>query len=151
MVEGVVLQTTSYSCAAATIATLHRQVNAEAKTTELDVIKLAGTSRQGTSTLAEIRTMEKLGLEPEYRRNLAISDLLERDQFAILHVMEPVGGTQIQHAIALLEIDSEAQSLMVANPLYGKQLKHFEEMENDWLNEAVFVTATTTQLNRPIK
>lgn len=140
MVEGVVLQTTSYSCAAATIATLHRELNPDAETTELEVIKLAGTSRQGTSTLAEIRAMEKLGLEPEYRRNLAIADLVKRDQLAILHVMEPVGGAQIQHAIALLAVDAEKKILSVANPLYGKQIKQFEEMEGYWLSEAVFVT-----------
>lgn len=146
MVEGVVLQTTSYSCAAATIATLHRLVDAEAETTERDVIELAGTSRQGTSTLAEIRAMEALGLEPEYRRNLAIADLVTRNQLAVLHVMEPVGGTRIQHAIALLEVDTETKTLTVANPLYGKQVKQFEEMKDYWLNEAVFIAAKTAKL-----
>jgi len=90
--------------------------------------------------------MEQLGLGPDYQRNLTISDLLERRQLAILHVMEPVGGTQIQHAIALLDIDTEAKTLTVANPLYGRQIKRFEEMEDYWLDEAIFVTAKIAQI-----
>lgn len=139
--EGVVLQTTSYSCSAATIATLARRVNPALQTTEMDVVKLAGTSRQGTSTLAEIHAMQALGLAPQYERNLTIAELVHRNQMAVLHVMEPVSGTKIQHAIALLEINAAKGTLTVANPLYGKQVKTFDEMKNYWIGEAVFITA----------
>lgn len=139
MVEGVVLQTTPFSCSAAAIATLHRQVNPQANTTELEVAQLAGTSRQGTNTLGQIRAMEQLGLEPEYRRNVAIADLVNRNQLAILHVIERVEGPRIQHAIALLDVDAVAETLTVANPLYGIQVKSFADMDDYWLREAVFV------------
>ncbi|XGV98507.1 MAG: cysteine peptidase family C39 domain-containing protein [Leptolyngbya sp. BL-A-14] len=144
MTEGVVLQTTPYSCAAATIATLARQVRPARQTTEQDVVKLAGTSRQGTNTLSEIYAMEQLGLAPDYRRNLTIAELVDRKQMAVLHVMEPVGNKSIQHAIALLAIDPNRKELMVANPLIGKQIKTFDSMKDYWLGEAVFVTVSPT-------
>jgi hypothetical protein len=140
--KGVVLQTTPYSCAAATIATLSRRVNPLAQTTELDVVKLAGTSRQGTNILSEIQAMEQLGLAPQYERNLTISDLVKRRQMAVLHVMEPVSEARIQHAIALLAIDPLKEKITVANPLSGIQEKRFDEMKDYWLEDAIFVTAS---------
>jgi len=142
ILKGIVLQTTPYSCAAATIATLSRQFNPALDTTELDVVKLAGTSRQGTNILSEIQAMEKLGLAPQYERNLTISDLVKRRQMAVLHVMEPVSGTRIQHAIALLAIDPVKEKITVANPLYGIQDKKFSDMKDYWLEDAIFVTAS---------
>ena len=138
VLDGVVLQTTSYSCSAATIATLSRLVNPTWQTTEQEVVRLASTSRQGTSTLAEIRALRALGLEPQYERHLSIADLIARGQMAVLHVKEPVAGSRIAHAIALLSIDSETSTLTVANPLYGKQTKTFDDMKDYWLEDAVF-------------
>jgi hypothetical protein len=142
ILKGIVLQTTPYSCAAATIATLSRRVNPAAQTTELDVVKLAGTGRQGTNILSEIQAMEQLGLAPQYERNLTIADLVKRGQMAVLHVMEPVSGTRIQHAIALLAIDPEKGQITVANPLSGIQEKSFDEMKDYWLEDAIFVTVS---------
>ncbi len=138
----IVLQTTPYSCAAATIATLSRQFNPALNITELDIVKLAGTSRQGTNILSEIQAMEKLGLAPQYERNLTIADLVKRRQMAVLHVMEPVSGSRIQHAIALLAIDPVKETITVANPLYGIQDKKFSDMKDYWLEDAIFVTAS---------
>lgn len=140
--KGIVLQTTPYSCAAATIANLARRVYPELQTTEMDIVRLAGTSRQGTNTLSEIKAMEQLGLSPNYERNLTIADLANRQQMAVLHVMEPVSGSRIQHAIALLDIDKVNSKLTVANPLYGIQEKTFDEMKDYWLGEAIFVTTS---------
>lgn len=142
ILKGIVLQTTPYSCSAATIATLSRQFNPALLTTELDVVKLAGTSRQGTSILSEIQAMEQLSLAPQYERNLTIADLVKRRQMAVLHVMEPVSGTRIQHAIALLAIDPVKEKITVANPLYGIQEKKFSDMKDYWLEDAIFITAS---------
>ncbi|WP_181016109.1 cysteine peptidase family C39 domain-containing protein [Pseudanabaena sp. BC1403] len=146
VLDGVVFQTTPYSCAAATIATLVRKVNPNLNITERDVVKIAGTSRLGTTTLAEIQAMEELGLKPQYERNLTIKDLANRRQMAVLHVMEPVAGQRIQHAIALFEIDFSKGNLTVANPLYGKQIKTFEGMKDYWLGEAIFVTVASKKV-----
>ena len=47
---------------------------------------------------------------------------------------------RIQHAIALLAIDPNKQTLTVGNPLYGEQIKTFADMKDYWLKEAVFAT-----------
>ncbi|MBW4488786.1 MAG: hypothetical protein KME12_13450 [Trichocoleus desertorum ATA4-8-CV12] len=140
--EEVVLQTTPYSCAAASIATVAQLVNPNTPITELDVVQLAGTSRRGTSTIAEIHAMQALGLSPQYERNLSIQDLVNRQQLAVLHVMEPVGAAKISHAIALLAIDPAKQTLLLGNPIYGRQVKTFTEMQDYWLKEAVFVSGS---------
>jgi hypothetical protein len=138
--QKVVLQTTPYSCSAASIATLTHWLTPPRSVTEREVVQLAGTSRHGTSTLAEIHAMQALDLKPEFVRNLTLQELVNRWQFAVLHVMEPVEGTRIAHAIALLGIDPDKQTLTVGNPLYGQQVKSFAEMNDYWLKEAVFVT-----------
>lgn len=142
ILEGVVLQTTPYSCSAASIATIARTLHPELATTEQEVVKLAGTSRRGTSTIAEIHAMQALGLSPHYERNLSLQDLIDRQQLAVLHVMEPVANTKISHAIALLAVNTEKQTLLVGNPLYGREVKTFAEMSDYWLKEAVFVAGS---------
>ncbi|WP_204153046.1 hypothetical protein [Leptolyngbya sp. CCY15150] len=142
--DDIVLQTTPYSCSAATIATLSRIVHPSAQTTERDVVELAGTSRQGTSTMAELQAMKALGLAPRYERGLTLEDLIDRQQLAVLHVIEPVVGARIQHAIALLAIDVDYQVVIVGNPLYGLQVKTFEELTDGyWIRAAVFVTVSS--------
>lgn len=140
--DEVVLQTTPYSCSAASIATIAQLMKPDSPITELDVVKLAGTSRRGTSTIAEIHAMRVLGLTPQYERNLNIQTLVNRQQLAVLHVMEPVGETKISHAIALLAIDPAKQTLLLGNPIYGRQVKTFTEMQDYWLKEAVFVSGS---------
>ncbi|MBD2480719.1 papain-like cysteine protease family protein [Planktothrix sp. FACHB-1365] len=138
-VDNVVLQTTPYTCAPATIATLGRWVGKHPQLTEKDVVKIAGTNRFGTSTLDEIRAMRRLGLMPNYQNNLTLNDLISQGKPALLQVNEPVGETTISHAIALLEINSKQHTLTLANPLYGKQVKLFEQMQGYWTGTATFV------------
>jgi predicted double-glycine peptidase len=139
--EGIVLQTTPSSCAAATIATLVRHIDPTRTTTEKEVVALAETSKSGTSTLAEIQAMEALGLAPQYARNLTTADLIERQQPAVLHVMEPVGTSKIAHAIALLSLNPIQGTVTLANPLSGKQVRPITDLKDYWIGEAVFVTA----------
>lgn len=141
IVEGIVLQTTPSSCAAATIATLARFIDPTQTTTEKEVVALAETNKTGTSTLAEIRAMEALGLAPHYARNQTIADLIKRRQPAVLHVMEPIGDSKIAHAIALLSIDSQKGTVTLANPLSGKQVRPITDLKDYWIGEALFVTA----------
>jgi hypothetical protein len=65
---------------------------------------------------------------------------VSRQQLAVLHVMEPFNGVKIQHAIGLLAINPQQRTLTVANPLYGLQVKSYDQMPGYWLGEAVFVT-----------
>ena len=139
VVEGIVLQTTPYTCAPASIATLANFIGIKPPLTEKDVVSITNTNRFGTTILAEIRTMEKLGMEPQYKRGLKITDLINHNKLAIIHVNEPISGITIDHAIVLLEINPSKQTVIVGNPLYGRQVKTFEQMQGYWKEDAIFV------------
>jgi hypothetical protein len=139
VVEGVVMQTTSYTCSAASIATLGRLIGGYPNLSEGDVVEITGTNRFGTSTLAEIRAMQKLGMSPRFEQDLQVEDLIKVGQPAVLHVMEATSGTRIAHAIALFAVNLKQRTLTVGNPLFGRQVKTFEQMADYWLGEAIFV------------
>ncbi len=135
----VVIQTTPYTCAPASIATLGRYLNKYPDLKEKDVVNLTHTNKFGTSTLSEIRAMNMLGLQPEFKHHLTIKDLIQTNQTALLHVREKTGKRRFAHAVALLKINPEERIVFMANPLYGIQGKTFEEMKEYWFGEAVFV------------
>ncbi len=142
ILDGVVLQTTPYTCAPASIATLTRHVLADSSATERSMVALTRTTRGGTSTLDEIRAMRAAGLGARFATGLTLNSLVASGSFALLHVDEPAGGTTIRHAIALLHVDPVAETVVVGNPLHGRQIKRFDEMEGYWLGEAVLVDRT---------
>ncbi|EDX74039.1 peptidase, C39 family [Coleofasciculus chthonoplastes PCC 7420] len=145
VVEGVVLQTTSHTCAPASIATLARWVGLDPSLSERDVVQLTHTSRLGTTALAEIRAMRQLGLAPKYQRQLTIADLITTNQPAVLSVNEDVDGVIFLHAVVLLSINPESQTVTVGNPLYGRQVKTFDHINGYWTGDAVFVTNPKAQ------
>lgn len=139
--DGVVMQSTAYTCAPASIATLVRWFGGDTLATEASVASIAGTTREGTSTFAEVRTMRRLGFAPRYARRLTPESLAVAGYPALLHVDEPVAsGVTIRHAVALLEVNHESRTVLVGNPLHGRQVKRFGELEGYWTGEAVFVT-----------
>ena len=138
----VVMQTTLYTCSPSSIATLARFTRRHPQLTELDVVELTKTNRFGTTTLAEIKAMKKLGLNPEYRHNLTLQDLVALSRPALLHVKEKNKnnqGVRFSHAVAFLSINAEKELLVIANPLYGIQIKTFREMQGYWFGEAILV------------
>lgn len=141
IIDDVVWQTTAYTCAPSSIATLGRYSKINPNSTEKEVVKLTKTNRFGTTTLAEIRAMEKLALSPEYRHNLDLNDLLELNKLALLHVKEvnPKNGNKFSHAVALLLINPLEKVVIIGNPLYGIQIKTFASMDDYWLGEAILV------------
>lgn len=144
IMDGVVMQTTPYTCAPSSIATLARVTKKYQAIAEKDVVTLTKTNRFGTTTLNEIRAMEKLGLNPQYRHNLTIKDLISLNKPALLHVKEKPKtgkGVRFSHAVALLSINPQQGLILIANPLYGMQIKTFEEFEfgQYWFGEAILV------------
>lgn len=138
----IVWQTTPYTCAPASIATLGRYTKKHPELTELDVVKLTKTNRFGTTTLSEIRAMKQLGLNPKYMHNLTIEDLIAIDRPALLHVKEKNQtrqGVRFSHAVAFLVIDAEKELVVIGNPLYGMQIKTFRDLEQYWYGEAILV------------
>jgi hypothetical protein len=148
VIDGVVMQTSSYTCAPASIATLARHLLQDTTVTERQAAVAARTTRGGTHTLGEIRAMRALGLEPEFRRQLNADSLVAREGLALLHVDEPQpGGRTIRHAVALLEIHPNARMMTLGNPLYGRQMKSFDDLDGYWLGEAVFATVANSTTN----
>lgn len=136
----VVMQTTAYTCAPATIATLMRAMG-DSTVTERDAARLAGTSRMGTSSLQEVRAMKRLGMNPRFARGLTPESLAASGSLALLHVDEPVASTTIRHAVALLSVDGPGRTIIIGNPLHGRQVVSFDSLRGYWLGEAVFVAA----------
>lgn len=142
IIDGIVMQTTPYTCAPASIATLARYIKEYPNLTEKEVVKLTQTNRFGTTTLAEIRAMNQLDLNPQYRHNLTTDDLVALNKPALMHVKEKrrTGkGVRFSHAVAYLGIDPVQRLVLIANPLYGMQIKTFEDLEEYWFGEAITI------------
>ena len=142
IINGIIMQTTPYTCAPASIATLGRYTKKHSDLTEKEVVNLTKTNRFGTTTLAEIRAMEKLNFNPRYHHNLTTDDLVALNQPALMHVKEKRRrgkGVRFSHAVAYLAIDPAKQLILIGNPLYGMQIKTFEDLEEYWFGELVTV------------
>lgn len=142
IIQGIVMQTTPYTCAPASVATLARYIKKYPNLTEQNVVKLTETNRFGTTTLAEIKAMQKLGLNPQYRHNLTTDDLVTLNRPALMHVKEKrrLGkGVRFSHAVAYLAIDPGREMIVIGNPLYGLQIKTFEDLEQYWFGEVILV------------
>lgn len=150
IINGIVMQTTPYTCAPSSIATIARVTGKFPTMTEREVVALTKTNRFGTTTLSEIRAMKKLDLNPEYRHNLTIQDLIDLNKPALLHVKEKrrTGkGVRFSHAVALLAIDSHKSLILIANPLYGIQIKTFKEFGQYWFGEAILADLEQAQIS----
>ncbi|CCQ54568.1 cysteine peptidase family C39 domain-containing protein [Crocosphaera watsonii WH 8501] len=139
IVDGVVIQSTTVTCAPASIATLARLSGKHPEITEKEVTKLTRTNRLGTNTLAEIAAMKKLGLNPDYHHDSTLDDLVNRKQMALLHVKQRWLSQQFPHAVVLMDIDMEKEELILGNPLSGIETKPFSELEGYWFGEAIFI------------
>ena len=141
IINNIVLQTTDVTCSPATIANLGRFTGKYPELTEKQVVLLTNTDRLGTSILAEIRALKKLGFKPEYHRGLMITDLYKINQPGILHVQEKIANQRIAHAIALFSSEPKTKTFELVNPLYGLENKPEQEMKDYWYGEAIFVQA----------
>lgn len=142
IIHGIVMQTTPFTCAPSSIATLGRYTKKYPNLTERDVVALTKTNRFGTTTLAEIKAMEKLGFNPEYRHDLTIEDLVRLKRPALMHVKEKrkTGkGVRFSHAVAFLAIDPEQELVLIGNPLEGIEVKTFYDLKGYWFGEAILV------------
>ncbi len=119
--DGVVMQTSPSSCAAAAMATLARVSGLDSTMSERVMAERAGSTLLGTSTLGELRALRSLGARAVFARRLSPEALRARRELALLHVEEPVAGQRISHAVALIGYDAARGEYIIANPLYGVQ------------------------------
>jgi len=147
--DGIVRQTTAFTCAPASIATLVRWFGGDSGASEASVATLAGTTHEGTSTLGEIAVMRRLGLAPRYARWLTPDSLIAAGHPALLHVNEPLpSGATIRHAVALLAVDAHARTVLLGNPLRGRQVRRFADLLGYWDGEGVLVTSAPLTVPR---
>ncbi|HEY9771599.1 MAG TPA: cysteine peptidase family C39 domain-containing protein [Coleofasciculaceae cyanobacterium] len=140
--NGIVMQTTPYTCAPASIATLAHYTKKHPHLTEQEVVRLTKTNHFGTTTLSEIRAMKQLDLNPQYRHNLTIDDLIAANKPALMHVKEKRKkgkGVRFSHAVAYLAIAPAKELILIGNPLYGMQIKTFNDLEEYWFGEAILI------------
>ena len=145
IIDGIVLQSTQYTCAPSSIATLGRYTKKYPYLTEKDVTKITKTNRFGTTTLSEIKALKTLGFSPEYKHNLTIKDLININKPALLHVKERNKnnkGVRFSHAVALLTINQKNKQFVIANPYYGLQIKTVAEMKDYWFGEAIIIQSS---------
>ena len=137
--EGVVLQTTDYTCVPASLANLMRYSGRDSDFSEADALAVTRTTRWGTSTLDAMRGLRQLGFKPKFQSGLTLSDLAKRRQLAILHVYETVANRRIFHVVLLLSLSPKQQQVLIANPISGKQTKTYLGMKGYWTGEAIFI------------
>ena len=150
IINGVVMQTTFYTCAPSAIASLSRYTKQHPWLTEKEAIKYTKTNRFGTTTLRELQAMTRLNLNPQYHHNLTTDDLFELDRPALLHVKERNKndeGVRFAHAVALFFANPEYRLFVIGNPYYGLQIKTVTDMEDYWYGEAITVNSDRTSAN----
>ncbi|WP_107670526.1 cysteine peptidase family C39 domain-containing protein [Cyanothece sp. BG0011] len=140
IVDGVVIQSTTVTCAPASIATLARLSGKHPNISEKEVVELTNTNRLGTNTLAEIAAMEELGLNPDYHHDSTLDELINRKQLALLHVKQRWLSQQFPHAVVLMGIDTDKEELIIGNPLFGTETKPFSELKGYWFGEVIFIS-----------
>lgn len=139
--EGVVFQTTPFTCAAASIATIGRVTGVAPALTEGEAAHLARTTNGGTFASGELRALRELGLTARFGRRMSVDSLVAHAGVAILHVNEPLpGGRRIRHAVALLALDPTTRTIRIGNPLEGIQEIPFDALDSYWIGEAVLVS-----------
>ena len=144
IVNGVVMQTTFYTCAPSAIATLSRYTKQHPQLTEKEALKYTKTNRFGTTTLRELQAMTQLNLNPQYHHNLTTDDLFKLNRPALLHVKERNKndeGVRFAHAVALFFANPKYQLFVIGNPYYGLQIKTVTDMDNYWYGEAIIVNS----------
>ena len=48
-------------------------------------------------------------------------------------------GVRFSHAVAYLAIDPAKELILIGNPLYGMQIKTFNDLKEYWFGEAILI------------
>jgi len=110
--EGIVMQSSGVSCAAASGANIARTLGLQKS--ERDMAILFGTTASGTSAAQVIRGFEGIGVECE-KRQVERAELARLRTPAMLFVDHPSAGSE-SHAVAALQRDG---AIAVYDPLTG--------------------------------
>jgi hypothetical protein len=127
--EGIVMQSSGVSCAAASGANIARALGLEKS--ERDMATLFGTTASGTSAAQVVRGFESLGVECE-KRQVEPAEVARLRVPAMLFVDHPSAGPE-SHAVAAFEREGE---IRVYDPLTGSPIGA-EVLARSWHGRAV--------------
>lgn len=128
--DGVILQSSAVTCAAAAGANAARALGVEL--TEAEVAKAMGTTWAGTAPSQVIYGMRRLGFEAR-KVNIRTRDIREVSPPAILLV--EFGTEADGHAVALMGFDGDAA--IIFNPNSGRQVHTPESLKQIWDGRAI--------------
>jgi predicted double-glycine peptidase len=137
--DGVVLQTSGASCAAASAANIVRLYGLPA--TEREMAQLAGTTVLGTSPGEIIAALGRKNIRA-VKRTLSLNDLMHLAHPAILSVASPWQGPD-SHAIVLPPATMGRRRIL--DPLNGTRALDLKELALEWnghLIECQLITST---------
>lgn len=129
--EGYVLQTSVYSCGAASLANVARQLGVPA--TEQQMARLARTTCTGTSPGQALHALRQVGLKG-IKRTATSADLLRLRNPCILLVEYPGMGPD-SHAVALLASTNGA--FRIVDPLVGPETWSVGRLNSVWLGHTI--------------
>lgn len=129
--DGYALQTSGYSCAAASLANVARALGVPA--TERQMARLAGTTCAGTSAGQILHALRQVGLRGT-KLTLTLDELRRRPQPCILLVEYADYGPD-SHAVAFLPSTNAA--LRIVDPLVGPQDWSADRLRRVWIGHAI--------------
>jgi predicted double-glycine peptidase len=130
--EGVILQSSSASCAAASAANLAGTYGVVR--TEAQMAELLGSTRFGTSPAQVVHGMERLGISCWKTRRADMDPYALRAPAVLFLPPDPGGGAA--HAVLLAGVVDQ-QILVVDDPLLGRQQMSRRELSARWKGHAV--------------
>ncbi|MBI2423442.1 MAG: hypothetical protein HYV27_11495 [Candidatus Hydrogenedentes bacterium] len=131
--DGLILQSTGDTCAAATCANIARHLGLPA--TESEMVALLHTTWLGTSPAQIVYGMRHLGLEAR-KRSIASRDPAELIPPAVLLV--DVGDLPFAHAVAY--VGRQGERYEIWDPSSGRQLRTLGEIQGHWRGAAIEIS-----------
>jgi predicted double-glycine peptidase len=137
--NGVVRQSTGYTCAAAACATLLRDLGIDPEATEQEMVYLCRTKRRGGATTLGMAT----GLKAKLAGSPWQLRILEPDWGAFLQIRKPVVCSMehadwLGHAVVVRGHDSK-KGVLVADPLTGLGWWSEERFRDRFKDEAIVI------------
>jgi predicted double-glycine peptidase len=129
--DGYVLQSSAYSCCAASMANVARALGLQA--TEPQMARLAGTTRAGTSTGQALHALTQVGIQGS-KRTMS-SDELRRVPTPCILLVEFASMGADSHAVMYLP--STNQTFRIIDPLYGPQDWSVDHLNGVWIGHTI--------------
>jgi hypothetical protein len=129
--EGYALQTSGYSCAAASMANVARTLGVPA--TERQMARLAGTTCTGTSAGQILHALQQVGLQGA--KLTLTPDELRRQQHPCILLVAYADYGPDSHAVAFLPTTN--RTFRIVDPLTGVQEWSIDRLRHVWLGHTI--------------